>query len=199
MRKATCFAHLAAAALLLLAEPLTAGDDSSSPRHSDWRLSDTMVTVAITRRADGMHEYRYSLFSAPSNKGTIASFEVDIFCASKPGDATLTGSGEPAQGRNDATARHAPAQLEAGNGAFTPVISPAGWATWSMSVAPGTQGPELRIISPAPPGARLFFLRPDMSNSGQADAQEKKGSLSDTQKAGFAVMGLITGPLCASP
>ena len=174
----------------IYAEPL------KDPRTRDEDISGTTVSVVVNRLDNRFYEYIYTLSSQSDNKGRITYFKVDISCNldfglidfPEPKDTLF----RPSYSLDD---QHVPVQVYGvyglTGGATITRANEAGWRLWR---GPGESAEGMRILSPAPPGLRLYALSPSMDAQGwdYETYRDESPWIED-----FMVYGMVTGPACA--
>jgi hypothetical protein len=169
------------------------------PITRDENISNTILSVLVNKRPDGMYEYIYDMESSIDNKGVINSFSIDLSCDldfgniifSEPIDNYFSGS-------------------YSGNGNYVPIQSFGVYAmttyssitvdnliSWGMSFDPGQKGEGVKIISPAPPGLRTYVLRPYMESDGWDYGSYNEDDPTVPWIDDFTVTGSITAPACS--
>jgi len=169
------------------------------PRTRDENISNTIITVTVNKRADGMYEYIYDIESPVTNKGLITSLGIDIACDLDFGEVIFSEHADPLFLRNvSEDGNHVPVQSY-GVYAITThsSISVDNRVSWGMYFKPGQIGKGIKLISPAPPGLRAYRLRPAMSPDGWDYASYDEDDPAVPWIEDFTVTGSITAPACA--
>ena len=181
------------------AEPL------KDPRLRDENISTTTVTVDVSRNAAGHYVYTYDIDAPISNLGKILTFGVDISCETKPDARGFDASDYPRDPalraiRNfSQDGKHVPVAVDAPAGqAAIVTIAVHNGVGWAVGVEPGDVSRGLTIISPYPPGPRVYTLIPSIRYKEEqwdySDVAEDDPEVSWLDD--WIVTGITTGPAC---
>lgn len=182
------------------------------PHLREEDISATQISVTVRRLEGGLYEYIYDLNSPTTNKGKIATFNVDISCDLDFPPHVYPDPPDQYPGRISPLATgYVPVRAYravAADGktlAGTANISESNAVYWGIYGEPGYSAPGMRVVTPAPPGPRRYEIHVDM----ETDDIEPDGTGWDYRGAeddptipwldDFLVVGMTTGPACALP
>ena len=168
------------------------------PRTRNETISNTLLTVVVNKRADGMYEYLYNMESPLTNKGIINRFSIDLSCDLDFGPVVFTDpEDEFFKGSLSKDGKFVPFRSH-GVYAMTTYsrISVDNAISWGMAFAPGDSGKGIKIVSPAPPGLRTYTLTPRMDPDEWDYSTYSSDDPSVPWISDFAVTGSIKAPAC---
>jgi len=174
--------------------------DLLDPKLRDENISNSQIQVKVERNGD-LFKYTYTIASPDTNKGIISSLQLDISCNLNFGDISIPVDSDRASYNGDKSkdGLHVPAEIFAapGTAAYTS-INASNYANWGVFLKPGNSVTNLYIVTPAPPGNRVYMLSPYMDVQGWDYSLYPEGDPDVPWVGDFTVSGLITGPACST-
>jgi hypothetical protein len=179
----------------------SAADPLKDPRLRDEDLAATAVSVEVTRNANGMYVYTYDVEAPLENTGQIRAFILDIACGEGVDPKGFDPKDYPSNARPSASedGKHIPVAIDAPRGEAAAFgINAANSAHWMVVLKPGQASRGLTLVSPYPPGSRIYSLRPSIRYGEEqwdySDIEEDDPTIPWIDD--WTVTGLTTGPAC---
>ena len=165
----------------------------------DEDISNTIISVDVQQRDDGLYEYIYTVESINNNKGNISRIFITLSCDASFEPVSLPSSnGKPGYlGDVQAvTGSYTPAAIQADYGAASSFgLTVNHEALWGTRILPGQKRVGLRLISPAAPGMRSYLILPWLHYDERYWILPEDGSPVPSARD-FAITGMVAGPGC---
>ncbi len=177
------------------------------PYTRDEDLSHVQISVDISRDAQGLYVYNYTMVTPPENKGIVADFAINLSCdydfphvdlpsaSGKPGAVSVGDFSSDLGSRVD---KHTPVSVfSEPRHAFMYGVRMDGFASWGFELHPGRAVDGMILISAAEPGMREWRVTPFMNDVGWDYSEDGYGDMTPPPWIeDFTVTGMIAAPGC---
>ena len=163
----------------------------------DLDISQSEISVEVSRNGDGNYEYVYTVVASPNNKSKITSLMIDVSCEAEDyGTFRFSEPDDPRfMGNVSTDLKHVPIQPFMKYGQFGgPAVTVDNFVSWPMSLKPGETATGARIVSPMAPGLRTYSIFPSTFKAYQDTVIT--GVKRFVNEDDYISQGAIIGPSC---